>query len=378
MGKTSSTKAMLGAVLIAMGAGAAAAHADPLPPEPVDALPAGAGPDGGTIDLSPAEFEKFGQTITAMLGSKHKGFTLPTEQAPRPQGAPAGSAGAGGESGKDGPAGVEEFPLAGYPLVTYKACGHTRLTPALASAMAKLQSGPDSYQTVTEAAALIQSGIDQVNQAVAARPATTVQTDKPLEPGNQYAAAVQAVKVAGQPNCTVMTMSDAVGAAQQKSSPILLDLNGNGVADVTTPHVSLAAGPFVEAGSVMFDIAGTGRPRRTEWLKPGQDGLLVLDTNGNGVVDSATELFGDADGYENGYAKLSILDRDGDGALTGAELSQLSVWVDDGDGLTQAGELRRVTDLGITRIAVTHHEYASSFVREGKSFSSWDWFPRTR
>ena len=140
----------------------------------------------------------------------------------------------------------------------------------------------------------------------------------------------------------------------------------------------MATGPFVEKGSVMFDISGTGRPRRTEWLKPGQDGLLVLDTNGNGVVDSATELFGDADGYENGYAKLSILDRDSDGALSGAELSQLSVWVDDGDGLTQSGELKKVTDLGVSRIEVRHHSYASSFVREGKSFASWDWFPRTR
>jgi hypothetical protein len=108
------------------------------------------------------------------------------------------------------------------------------------------------------------------------------------------------------------------------------------------------------------------------------DGLLALDKNGNGAIDGAHELFGDADGYENGYAKLSVLDRNADGALTGDELSQLSVWVDNGDASTQSGELKGVAELGITRIDVRHSNYVSTFVRNGAQYASWDWFPRTR
>lgn len=171
--------------------------------------------------------------------------------------------------------------------------------------------------------------------------------------------------------------SQAVAAAQKQSSPIVLDLNGNGVADVTTPDYTGDRGAFVARGAVRFDISGQGEALRFEWLKPHADGLLVLDANGNGRVDSATELFGDADGFADGYAKLALLDRNGDRALSGAELSRLSVWVDDGDGVCESGELTSVEKAGITRIDVTHRDYVSSFVQNGAKHQSWDWFPRS-
>ena len=174
---------------------------------------------------------------------------------------------------------------------------------------------------------------------------------------------------------TAMAIAGAL--ARCANASLVLDLNGNGLCDVTTPHHAFATGPFVERGSVTFDIVGDGVPRRCEWLKPDADGLLVLDKNGNGVIDGPTELFGNTDGYESGYAKLSLLDRNGDGVLTGSELAQLWVWEDNGDGGTQPGELKSVKTLGITKIDVRHSRYVSTFVRNGTQYSSWDWFPRT-
>jgi hypothetical protein len=171
---------------------------------------------------------------------------------------------------------------------------------------------------------------------------------------------------------------NAVAAAQTVSSPLLLDLNGNGHADVTTPDVSDAYGPFVRDGATHFDVSGRGQGRLTEWLKPGQDGLLAFDANGNGIVDSITELFGDAEGFTDGFAKLALLDKNRDHELSGSELAGLSAWVDrNGDGVCQPGELAGVLTLGITAISVRHQHYESTFVRHGHRYKSWDWFPRS-
>ena len=348
--------------------------ADPKPPEPVDALPPGA----TTVTLTTGQLENFAQTLLGMLGVGKSGpVQLPTEPPPDAAGAPGTTAGGTDYTQQNADSNsVEEYPLPGYPLVTYKTCGHTRLTPAIEQAMGILQNATDPQAAVSQAVFKIQAGIDQVNAAVAAAPVTPVKA-KPLEPGNQYAAAVQAVQIGQQPNCDVQIFKNAVANAANQSSPLVLDINGNGKCDVTTPHYAMTPAGFVSKGAVMFDLTGRGRTRMTEWLQPHQDGLLVLDVNVNGVVDSASELFGDSDGYKDGYAKLSTLDRNGDGVLTGSELSKLSVWIDNGDGVTQPGELKSVAELGITAIEVHHKGYVSGFTRNGRKYFSWDWFARS-
>lgn len=198
--------------------------------------------------------------------------------------------------------------------------------------------------------------------------------DKPLPIPGQLPPGLPPAPPKGQCN---PAFANAVAGAQKQASPIVLDLNGNGVADVTSPDVSGNTGAFNPVGAVRFDLTGQGGTMKFEWLKPEADGLLVLDSNGNGTVDNSTELFGDSEGFNDGFSKLALLDRNSDGKLDGAELSHLAVWVDDGDGSCEPGELKSLSSLDITQIDVRHKNYVSSFVRGGKTFSTWDWFPRS-
>lgn len=196
-----------------------------------------------------------------------------------------------------------------------------------------------------------------------------------LEPGKQAAATKYAYNLSRN-KCDNATLKEAVSNAAKCSTPLLLDLDGNGRPDVTSPDVRGLAGAFRPEGATWFDVSGGGLGRRTEWLVAGRDGLLVHDGNGNGLVDSALELFGEAEGFADGFAKLSIHDLNGDGMLTGRELAGLSVWVDDGDGMSEAGELMELADLGITDIHVRPREDRSSFTRNGRRYTLWDWSPR--
>ncbi|MHB9119735.1 MAG: calcium-binding protein [Burkholderiales bacterium] len=111
--------------------------------------------------------------------------------------------------------------------------------------------------------------------------------------------------------------------AQHQLDPLALDLDGNQRID------TIGSG----SSSVYFDFNHDGIAERAGWVSPG-DGLLALDSNGNGAIDNLSELFG--------TAKLS-------------GFAQLRVWQDqNSDGIAQAGELRMLVDLGIE-----HHFFAA-------------------
>jgi protocatechuate 3,4-dioxygenase beta subunit len=139
-----------------------------------------------------------------------------------------------------------------------------------------------------------------------------------------------------------------------RHTPIALDLNGDGRIGVTGETSSYQKDPEAELGrTVAFDIDGDGNLDTTEWFAGDGDGILVdLGRIGaTGEIDGKA-LFGDEGGkFANGYDKLKLADRDGDGMVAGEELDELGVWIDDGDARLEEGELKSAADAGIAAIS---------------------------
>ena len=126
------------------------------------------------------------------------------------------------------------------------------------------------------------------------------------------------------------------------SSPLALDLNGNGVID----DIGLAG------SSVYFDLTNDGIAEKTGWLAPG-DGLVGMDMNGNGVIDNRDELFG-TDPLHTAFDRMrELIDANGDGIIDAFDplFGALRVWQDaNSDGISQASELKTLEELGITSL----------------------------
>ncbi len=124
--------------------------------------------------------------------------------------------------------------------------------------------------------------------------------------------------------------------------PLVLDLTGRGLATTS-----------LDGSSVHFDLNNNFFAERTGWIGAGA-GLLVLDKNGNGKVDDASEMFGTFTG--SGLADLAQYDVNHDGVIDASDAvyASLRVWQDlNGDGVSQGGELSSLADLGITSIALS-------------------------
>ncbi|MBO9542274.1 hypothetical protein J7643_16920 [bacterium] len=183
------------------------------------------------------------------------------------------------------------------------------------------------------------------------------------------------------------------------NDPLVLDLNGNGKIDVTglssAKHRAKQNMAFVAQGAVKFDIRGTGTPILTEWVGKG-DGLLIdnrknkaLDLVKQGKNFTIANLFGDDGGHLSGFNKLAkefnpdakLASANGPfgmrnaGLISGAELADMLVWIDDGDGVAKEKELFTLQSLGITElklparyVANADGEYLeqATFTRNGK------------
>ena len=129
-------------------------------------------------------------------------------------------------------------------------------------------------------------------------------------------------------------------------SPIILDLDGDGI-----ETRGLQDGIF-------FDHDGNQFAENTGWVGA-DDGLLVLDRNNNGEIDTGQELFGsntrlnDGSLAKNGYAALQELDSNQDGIINQDDEAwqQLQVWQDrNGNASVDEGELLSLEEAGIAAI----------------------------
>jgi len=125
-------------------------------------------------------------------------------------------------------------------------------------------------------------------------------------------------------------------------SPLVIDIDGDGVA--------------LASRLVRFDLLADGTAQRLSWVGA-REGLLALDLDGNGTIDTGAELFGDrsdcgARRCYDGVSALAVWDRrerggnrDGFIDATDAVYTRLRIWVDaNGDAVTQPGELRTLAD----------------------------------
>ena len=132
------------------------------------------------------------------------------------------------------------------------------------------------------------------------------------------------------------------------ASPIILDLNGDGVRTLAVSE------------GVQFDLLADGQKIKTGWVSS-SDGLLVLDRNQDGQINDGAELFGTstilANGQKasDGYAALREFDTNHDGLISNldADYADLRVWVDaNSDAVVDAGELNALSAMDVAKISL--------------------------
>lgn len=154
-----------------------------------------------------------------------------------------------------------------------------------------------------------------------------------------------------------VTRPDGLGN-DSTGKPIIIDLDQDGI------EININ-------GSVSFDIDQDGFLERGNWVGP-DDGFLVIDLNadgsrgnGDGEIDQARELafslWGN-DGDTDLQALRRAFDDNNDDVLNSQDAvwSELRIWQDlDQDGETDSGELRTLSDWGITQINLTYDNGAA-------------------
>ncbi len=116
--------------------------------------------------------------------------------------------------------------------------------------------------------------------------------------------------------------------AEKITSPLVVDLDGDGIETLS------------QSEYIYFDHDGNGLAERTGWVSS-DDGLLVIDRNGDGQITSGNELLGSntqlesGTTAENGFVALSEYDENADAVIDQQDVSYstIKVWQDlDSDG----------------------------------------------
>jgi Ca2+-binding RTX toxin-like protein len=150
------------------------------------------------------------------------------------------------------------------------------------------------------------------------------------------------------------------GAAGQIAPAAILSFNNRTIGMLSTILVDLD-GDGLEARhakrtNASFDMDSDGIADDTGWVSGG-DGMLVIDRDEDGTITHASELsfLSEKDDATSAWDGLSVLDNTRDGKIDAkdARFGELKIWADrNGDGISQADELKSLTDMGITEIAL--------------------------
>ena len=160
---------------------------------------------------------------------------------------------------------------------------------------------------------------------------------------------------------------------QPPRDPLAFDLDGDGIETLAENG---------NAG-VLFDHEGNDVKTATGWIAP-DDGFLVYDRNGNGVIDNGTELFGDNTALNaggtaaNGFEALADFDTNADGVVdvNDANFAGLRIWQDiNSDGISQADELLTLAQAGVASINTGYED--SSIAQNGNVISGLGSYTRT-
>ena len=130
-----------------------------------------------------------------------------------------------------------------------------------------------------------------------------------------------------------------------ETSPIVIDLGNDGINSHALNY------------TINFDLDNNGFKEATGWVS-GDDALLAIDKNNNGIIDNGSELFGNKSisnsafsytnsSLNNGFETLKSYDSNNDGIIDSqdAEFDKLLLWQDkNGNAITDNGELIKLSD----------------------------------
>lgn len=142
------------------------------------------------------------------------------------------------------------------------------------------------------------------------------------------------------------------------TSPVVIDIDGDGFA-LTDAE-----------GGVDFDFNGDGGRHRLSWTAAdSDDAWLTLDRNGNGLIDSSLEMFGNfteqpSSKDRNGFLALSEYDKaenggNSDGRINNADpiFNGLRLWQDTNhNGVSEESELRTLSSSDVAALELDYRE----------------------